>query len=56
MVTPTERQKSCAALGARLAAPCASALRDVAGECLITAACYEHRHIFDTPKNFPHHQ
>src|SRR5688572_16591042 len=24
--------------------------RDVAGEYLITAACYEHRHIFETPE------
>jgi len=53
-MTPAERQeilRQRCARGLRLHAP--PHFRGVAGEYLITAACYEHRRIFDTPAFLP---
>ena len=49
-MTPAERGEILRQRWARLAPPRDSEFPGVSGEYLITAACYEYRHIFDTPK------
>jgi putative transposase len=50
-MTPAERREILHQRWARgLPLHAAPHFRGVSGEYLITAACYEHRHIFDTPK------